>query len=399
MIKNSSQNNDYLEGIEISNEAIFLDPEKQFSIRELIIESLKKIIKEKKLKLSLGPELDLLNIKRPVMLNNFDIQLVSSGMLADEVEIDIENCKEKGKGPQLFLAAQVEEDLNIVFFKGLLTSQEFIKIIKKRDIKSNKISIPISHFNGGIDKLLRYIRLLDTKSIPRVELDINPKVVNWDLITRKIKLSVTAALGTAGLIIFGPNILQPKLVANLSSLTPKDYEVKSFTRSSTKNSVCLLTPIAYKNDNNELVAKINIDKPIIYLLKPLNELSISIDKNIVWKKIASSKEKINGPIYWPIKPIKSKDEYKLLLRPQGSAFGSNLVINLETDQNIPLTNIDNFIDTLGDNKRKWIKAINKKIKSNRNLGISLLFSKKAPDTKELEKAKLQLDKLNACESI
>ena len=49
MIKNSSQNNDYLEGIEISNETIFLDPEKQFSIRELIIESLKKIIKEKKL--------------------------------------------------------------------------------------------------------------------------------------------------------------------------------------------------------------------------------------------------------------------------------------------------------------------------------------------------------------
>ena len=108
-----------------------------------------------------------------------------------------------------------------------------------------------------------------------------------------------------------------------------------------------------------------------------------------------STEKINGPIYWPIKPIKTKDKYKLLLRPQGSPFGSNLVINLETDQNIPLTNIDNFIDTLGDNKRKWIKAINKKIKSNRNLGISLLFSKKAHDTKELEKAKLQLDKLNS----
>ena len=64
-----------------------------------------------------------------------------------------------------------------------------------------------------------------------------------------------------------------------------------------------------------------------------------------------------------------------------------------------LTNIDNFIETLGDNKRKWIKAINKKMKSNRNLGISLLFSKKAPDTKELKKAKLKLDKLNTCESI
>ena len=63
----------------------------------------------------------------------------------------------------------------------------------------------------------------------------------------------------------------------------------------------------------------------------MNELSISIDKNIVWKKIASSTEKINGPIYWPIKPIKTKDKYKLLLRPQGSPFGSNLVINLETE--------------------------------------------------------------------
>ena len=48
MIKNSSQNNDYLEGIEISNEAIFPRSRKTI-IRELIIESLKKIIKEKKL--------------------------------------------------------------------------------------------------------------------------------------------------------------------------------------------------------------------------------------------------------------------------------------------------------------------------------------------------------------
>ena len=43
-----------------------------------------------------------------------------------------------------------------------------------------------------------------------------------------------------------------------------------------------------------------IDKPVIYSIKPLNEIIISKNGDIVWKRIASSKEKINGPINWPL---------------------------------------------------------------------------------------------------
>ena len=387
-----------LEAFPIPEEAIILDAELNLSVRELIILAMEKYIKEKNLNLQLGPVLALTDPSRSIILNKFDIQIISSELIADEAMISLKNSKIEGKGPQLILAAQVEEDAKIVYFKGVLTSSEFKEIMNKKDIRKDQFNISLDAFNGGIDRLFRLVRLLDTEAIPRLNLSSKSNSDIWIEIKRKIKTGSVITIGAISTLVLGPELLRPKLMGSIATLTPQSFEVNSFTRSSSeKKSICLLTPTVVRGEDNILLAEIKIDKPTIYSLRPLNEVKIIKDNKILWRKIASSSKKIEGPINWPLDPIKRGDEFKLSLRADGASLGSEVNINLITDSKEKLNDLDAIVSKLGDSKNSWIKSINKNIKIDKDTGLTLLFSDKAPASKELEKVKLDLSIEDRCE--
>ena len=387
-----------LEAFPIPEEAIILDAELNLSVRELIILAMGKYIKEKNLNLQLGPALALTDPSRSIILNKFDIQIISSELIADEVKISLKNSKIEGKGPQLILAAQVEEDSKIVYFKGVLTSAEFKEIINKKDIRKDEFNISLDSFNGGIDRLFRLVRLLDTEAIPRLNLSSKSNSDIWIEIKRKIKIGSVITIGAISTLVLGPELLRPKLMGSIATLTPQSFEVNSFTRSSSeKKSICLLTPTVVRGEDNILSTEIKVDKPMIYSLKPLNEVKIIKDNKILWRKIASSNKKIEGPINWPLDPIKRGDEFKLSLRADGASLGSEVNINLITDSKEKLNDLDAIVSKLGDSKNSWIKSINKNIKIDKDTGLTLLFSDKAPTSRELQKVKLDLSIEDRCD--
>ena len=387
-----------LEAFPIPEEAIILDAELNLSVRELIILAMEKYIKEKNLNLQLGPALALTDPSRSIILNKFDIQVISSEFIADEVKISLKNSKIEGKGPQLILAAQVEEDSKIVYFKGVLTSAEFKEIINKKDIRKDEFNISLDSFNGGIDRLFRLVRLLDTEAIPRLNLSSKSNSDIWIEIKRKIKIGSVITIGAISTILIGPELLRPKLMGSIATLTPQSFEVNSFTRSSSeKKSICLLTPTLVRGEDNILSAEIKVDKPTIYSLKPLNEIKIIKDNKILWREIATSSKKIEGPINWPLDPIERGDQFKLSLRAEGASLGSEVNINLIADEKEKLNDLDEIVSKLGDSKSSWIKSINKNIKIDKDTGLTLLFSEKAPKSKELQKVKLDLSKEDRCE--
>ena len=387
-----------LEAFPIPEEAIILDAELNLSVRELIILAMEKYIKEKNLNLQLRPALALTDPSRSIILNKFDIQIISSGFIADEVKISLKNSKIEGKGPQLILAAQVEEDSKIVYFKGVLTSAEFKEIINKKDIRKDEFNISLDSFNGGIDRLFRLVRLLDTEAIPRLNLSSKSNSDIWIEIKRKIKIGSVITIGAISTLVLGPELLRPKLMGSIATLTPQSFEVNSFTRSSSeKKSICLLTPTVVRGEDNILSTEIKVDKPTIYSLKPLNEVKIIKDNKILWRKIASSNKKIEGPINWPLDPIKRGDEFKLSLRADGASLGSEVNINLITDSKEKLNDLDAIVSKLGDSKNSWIKSINKNIKIDKDTGLTLLFSDKAPTSRELQKVKLDLSIEDRCD--
>ena len=398
-MKESNMNNNLQEAFPIPEDSIYLDQDLELSKRELIIKALKKILEDKKLNLPLGPTLDLNNPERSIILNKFDIQIVFTGMISEEIIVPLKNSKIENKGPQLFLAVQVEEELNIVHFKGVLKSDEFKKIIQNRKINQNEIILSTDSFKGGIDRLLRFVRLLNPNSIKRAYIQSESPLININAIKKRLKISSSVITGAIVLALFGPQLLRPKLIGGIASLTPGSYEVVSSTRSfaSQKNSICLLTPLARTNANDELEAIINIDKPLIYSLKPLNEIKISKNGNVIWSKTASSKNKVTGPLNWPIKEINEENKYQLSIRPSGSGIGSNVIINLKIDDKKPFFKIREIENKLGKSKRRWIKFVDRNLENNRNTSLSILLSENAPDSNILEKAKKEIIEKVKCE--
>ena len=228
-------NNNPLEVFPIPDEAIILDEQLNISPKKMVILAMKKLIKENNLDLNIGPELDLYNPLRSIILNKFDIQIVTTGLISDEIIVSIKNAKKEGKGPQLLLAAQIDEDSNIVFFKGVLTSSEFLKIIDNKQLNNDEIEVSIDSFKGGIERLFRFVRLLDSNAINR--LSINPKsnVIIWGKIRRKIKIGGAILMGSVSSILLGPELFRPKLIVSIAKLTPQLLAVSSYTRSSSSD--------------------------------------------------------------------------------------------------------------------------------------------------------------------
>ena len=136
---------------------------------------------------------------------------------------------------------------------------------------------------------------------------------------------------------------------------------------------------------------------MIYPLKPLNEIKISENGNVIWSKTASSKNKMTGPLNWPIREINKDNTYQISMRPAGSGMGSNVIIKLKIDNSKPFLKTSEIENKLRKSKRSWINFIDSNLRNNRNTSLSLLLSKKAPDSKVLEKAKKEIIENIKCE--
>ena len=212
-------NNNPLEVFPIPDEAIILDDQLIISPKKMVILAMKKLIKENNLDLNIGPELDLYNPLRSIILNKFDIQIVTTGLISDEIIVSIKNAKIDGKGPQLVLAAQIDEDSNIVFFKGVLTSSEFLKIIDNKQLNNDEIEVSIDSFKGGIERLFRFVRLLDSNAINRLSINSKSNLIIWKKIRRKIKIGGAILMGSVSSLLLGPELFRPKLIVSIAKLS------------------------------------------------------------------------------------------------------------------------------------------------------------------------------------
>ena len=157
---------------------------------------------------------------------------------------------------------------------------------------------------------------------------------------------------------------------------------------------CLLTPsFLIDNQSSIPIAQTAVDRPLIFSPDPLNELTISKNGQILWSKNGTLEKRIEGPISWPLEPIKSNEQYLLTIRPKGTSMGESAKVVVRGNADDSFQKLDDIVISLGDNKSQWIKAINQQLKKDKNIALTLLFSDKAPKSKILTNArKVILDK-------
>ena len=291
------------------------------------------------------------------------------------------------------MAVCIDEENNIVLFKGILTSNEFKNFLNEDKNNSDIIQLSLDDFKGGINRLFSFVEILNYDALSdQAGIEKNNYSYNiFDYFLKSKKEIGFCFLALAAFII-SPNLFSPKLTYELASIQATKLSLKPKTRSLVNVaevlSICLISPdISPITKDNQKTLKMSINKPILFSSLPLNQIRISKDGTELWNLESSPDFNIKGPIRWPIKAMNADEEYILSFRPKGASIGEFLEIKIRTNSNNSLVKIESLIDSLGKSKNKWIKEIDKQLNEDKNIAYALSFSDKLPKTKVLIKAK------------
>ena len=89
------------------------------SPRALAIAALKEVLARQISPLPLGPTIGTEEEDRLLSLNRFALQLLTAGVAADQIAVDKKAWMQEATAPQLLIAAQVDEENDVVVFTGL----------------------------------------------------------------------------------------------------------------------------------------------------------------------------------------------------------------------------------------------------------------------------------------
>jgi hypothetical protein len=140
------------------------------SERGLAVAALRQVLAAQSTALPLGPETAADDDGRLLSLNRFALQLVTSGIAADQFAVDVKPWAEEATAPQLLLAAQVDEENAVVAFGGVLTGPEFLALAGTAERHGAQLLLDAEAFKGGVERLLTLVQLLEPAALPRVAL-------------------------------------------------------------------------------------------------------------------------------------------------------------------------------------------------------------------------------------
>ena len=401
--ENKNNNNEIFDALPIPEDAVILKPKKVLDLSQLALLGIKEMIRQRGINLKVKKKRDVTELDCILEINNFYIQVIFAGFSSDQIIVPLERWYKINNAPQIILAANIDEESNIVSFQGIITAKEFINIYLKKNAKGQSFEIPLSEFKGGINRLLSFVQILDSKALSRSGL--TSKLNSQNSLLKKIGFSrrnISIAALIIGSVIFGPNIFKPKLSYDLASISLTQIEVSSDKRAilddPNNSNLCILSPDIEASNINEIkISRISFDRPIIYSPYPLNEIIISNNGQELWKKRGRSiNDRIEGIIQWPINPLKPNQEYLLSITPNGTAPGYSAKIKINTTSYESFKQLEILEKSLGNSAYKWIKTIDENLKRDKNLAYALLFSERLPKSQILVEAKNKLISLDKC---
>jgi hypothetical protein len=140
------------------------------STRAMAVAALRQVLSSRGTGLPLGPETAADDEGRLLSLNRFALQLSTNGITADQIAVDLSPWAQQESAPQLLLSALVDEENAVVAFGGVLTSQEFVALAGSAERDGDQLLLETNAFQGGVERLLTLVQLLEPDAIPRLAL-------------------------------------------------------------------------------------------------------------------------------------------------------------------------------------------------------------------------------------
>ena len=77
------------------------------------------------------------NFSSKYFFNNFSVYIVSSGIMSDEVSLNLKILSGKNS-PQLVLLAHIDEENEFIWFRGILTNNDLSNLSNKKRSQEQK---------------------------------------------------------------------------------------------------------------------------------------------------------------------------------------------------------------------------------------------------------------------
>jgi len=139
-------------------------------------------------------------------------------------------------------------------------------------------------------------------------------------------------------------------------------------------TVCLVSPVVNQKNKEAIVT---ISSPVILTTKPLNELRIEQNENVLWEKKGSSTEPLKQRTSWPLRPIKPGEVFDLSIRPQGASGGDFARFQLRGAEAEVMQKNQDILEKLQNQPGQWSDALEAAIKNgDQTMVIALLVDQR-----------------------
>ena len=139
--ENNNLSNELIDAFPIPEGSVILENDKILNLSQLAILAIKKVISERGINLKLKNKKNFTEQDCILEINNFSIQIVFTGISSDSLVVPLKRWYKINDAPQIILAANIDEENNIVFFKGIITAKEFINTFLQRNARNQSYEI------------------------------------------------------------------------------------------------------------------------------------------------------------------------------------------------------------------------------------------------------------------
>lgn len=136
-------------------------------------------------------------------------------------------------------------------------------------------------------------------------------------------------------------------------------------------------------------AQTPLSRPTLFVREPLAELRIERGSTALWTWRSLVGEALEGPLAWPLPPLKPRQTFTVRLRPVGAIAEHFATIQLVGAAPERLREGDSLLQALLGRPQAWLPAIDGLLaKGDRPLATALLFAHEGPNEPELNALRL-----------
>ena len=189
------------------------------------------------------------------------------------------------------------------------------------------VELPTALFQGGLERLLRWVTLLEPEALPRVGL--SGSTLDRD----ETRGGLADLQGWLTKLLKGSTLvtLPVMLAARGGGLQFEDsfFAIPDEKGNTGAGMLRLITPLVERTEDGTARSLAICATPSIWADRALVEIRLEINGQLVWEKHVSRREPIEGPILWPLEPLLPHQHVTIRLRPQGAPAEGFATVTLQ----------------------------------------------------------------------